>query len=395
MTREEPAGFVPGDGSATFFIERNKTMSDQENEQALFRDNSQALIAQSDAAAVARATQEIQAALVIGQRNERNETKVKAKVLDACKRSSLAEIAEYEYNRGGTRITGPTIDLLRAIANRYGNLLFGWAEVDRREGMSSIRCWAWDTQSNSRAERTFYVKHWRDTQAGGYALTDERDIYEALANQASRRVRACLEEIIDADLVEAAVDQCRRTLKEGAKTPIKDRAIQMLEAFKEHAVTVEMIEKRLGNSIDAISENQLASLRRIWKSLKDGVGKREDYFKPETVPPNFKEAPKEEAAEAAAGLAPVQPAPAAPVTPAPAPEPEEQPSDVKLLRLGLKTAKIPEGVFLTFIADLGMTDGSISTLEELALQNKAALQQCVKNWKSLSERVKEAIKAAK
>ena len=280
-----------------------------------------ALAMQHDAAAVARATQEIQAALVIAQRFPRDEVKSKSRILEACKRKELAEQAEYEYSRGGTRITGPTIDLLRAIANRWGNIRFGWAEVERRDGQSSVRCFAWDMQSNGQAERTFTVNHWRDTQAGGYELKDERDIYELLANQAARRVRACLEEVIDADIVTSAVDQCRITLRTGERVPLKDRAVQMVTAFAEFGVVQAMIETRLGNKLEAVSENQLASLRRIYKALKDGVGKREDYFKAETAKPEFgPEAPSAE-------TKPPVPATKAPEPATPAPEPATPPAE--------------------------------------------------------------------
>ena len=153
-----------------------------ENKTQLFdEDRGMQLAAQNDAAAVARATQEIQAALVIAQRFPRDEVRVKSRILEACKRKDLAEVSEYEYSRGGTKITGPTVDLLRAIANRWGNIRYGWTEVERRDGQSMVRCFAWDMQSNGQAERTFSVKHWRDTQGGGYELKDERDIYELLA----------------------------------------------------------------------------------------------------------------------------------------------------------------------------------------------------------------------
>lgn len=334
----------------------------------------QALAAQADASAVARATQEIQAALVIAQRFPRDEVRAKSRILEACKRKELAEQAEYEYSRGGTRITGPTIDLLRAIANRWGNIRFGWAEVDRRDGQSSVRCFAWDMQSNGQAERTFTVKHWRDTQAGGYGLTDERDIYELMANQAARRVRACLEEVIDADIVTAAVDQCRGTLRTGEKTPLVDRAVQMVTAFAEFGVTQPMIETRLGNKLEAISDNQLASLRRIFKALKDGVGKREDYFKPEPNKPDFAPAAAPEPTpEPGPGLQPAATELQKPATP-PA-EPVRLSSGfnpVKAVRGLCKMARIKEGELLEQLAKDGTTDGSWGSLEELGLSSKGA-----------------------
>ena len=331
-----------------------------------------ALAAQSDAAAVARATQEVQAALVIAQRFPRNVIKCKSRIVEACQRKELAEVAEYEYSRGGTRITGPTIDLLRAVANRWGNIRYGWTEVERRNGESSVRCFAWDVETNGQAERTFTVRHWRDTREGGKELTDERDIYEMLANMAARRVRACLEEVIDADVVNAAIDQCRNTLRSGEKTPLIDRAVKMVVPFMEFGVTQAMIEARLGNKLDAVSENQLASLRRVYKSLKDGVGKREDYFKPDMSAPDFSK------------TAPTQPAP----TPVPESNPEPQAQDtgngkpnyLKGVRNLCNIARVTEGELLGFLSSVGRTDGSAASLEDLALTDGEALRLVYDNW---------------
>lgn len=348
-----------------------------------------ALAAQNDAAAVARATQEIQAALVIAKRFERDEVRVKAKILDACKRKELAEVAEYEYSRGGTRITGPTIDLLRAIANRWGNLRFGWSEVDRRGGVSSVRCFAWDLQTNGQAERTFTVKHWRDTQGGGYELKDERDIYEMLANQAARRVRACLEEVVDSDIVSAAVEQCRKTLREGEKTPVQDRAVHMVNAFSEFGVTQPMIETKLGNKLEAVSENQLASLRRIFKSLKDGVGVREDYFHAEVVKPDFTYNSGQPVAP------PGSSAPAATVPPQPEDEKPQKSAGynaLKALRNLAKMAKVKEGEILDFWQRDGATDGSAGSLEEVKIQNPALVVMTAEKWPEFSAKIIEGRK---
>jgi hypothetical protein len=348
---------------------------------ALFQDGGQ-LASQADAAAVARATQEKKAALDNPppvKRFTRNDIQAKARIIQACQRKDLAEVSEYEYSRGGTRITGPTIDLLRAIANRWGNLRYGWTEVERREGASSVRCFAWDLQSNSQAERTFTVKHWRDTQGGGYAITDERDIYELMANMAARRVRACLEEVIDSDIVMAAIDQCHKTMRDGEKTPIADRAAGIVVAFTEFGVTQAMIETRLGNSMTAVSENQIASLRRIFKSLKDGVGKREDFFKGETSAPEFKQ-PETKPAEAATK-------PADPATVPPKPEPvKPEPvkpavhSSIGKVRELCKASNITEGKLLEFL------DAGVGTLEEVDVET---LRSVIEQWTDISRQLRE------
>lgn len=382
----------------------------------------QMAVARRDEAAIARAVQEIQASLVIAQRNPRNEIQCETRILQACKRKSLAELAEYEYSRGGTRITGPSIDLLRAIANRWGNLLYGWDEVSRDTGYSRIRCWAWDTQSNARAERTVMVRHWRDTSGGGYALEDERDIYENNANHAARRVRACLEEVIDGDIIDKAIDCCRETMKRGETVPLKDRAVQMLNAYSEFGVTREMIEARLGNSLEAVSENQLSSLRRVYKSLKDGVGRREDYFKLAPVAPSFTQnapqtsqgvstpaAPPPEAprSQPAAPAKPIEPAsPKAeepgqesfenaqpPAPPANKPESEAF-NPLKAIRLLCRNNKptIREGVLLGFLNEIGSTDGSAGSLEELQISQPSVIEKVINNWADISSKISAALK---
>jgi hypothetical protein len=273
-------------------------------------------------AAVSRSIQEVQAALVVAKKFPRDEFAAIESIKTACKRPGLAENAEYEYSRGGTKITGPTIDLLETIAKRWGNIDYGWEEVERRDGESKIRAFAWDQQTNCKAGVTFVVRHWRDTQSGGYALKDERDIYELIANQASRRVRACLERVVDSDVVDMAREECKKTLRGQNKEPLVDRVRKMVESFSnDFSVSPMMLEARLGNKLDACSENQLASLRRVYKSLRDGVGKREDFFKlggddtpppPPPQPAASTPPASDEKAEADAGLAPEQPPQSAP-----------------------------------------------------------------------------------
>lgn len=226
----------------------------------------------------ARAVAEAQAGFAIAQRFPRNESACYEKIINACRRKDLAEISAYQFSRGGTKIYGPSIHLLRAVAKRWGNLDFGWSELSRKNGESSITAFATDLETNTRTSLNFTVKHWRDTKSGGHALTEERDIYELCANQAARRVRACLEAVIDEDIVNAALGQCEKTLSTGHTEPLMDRAKKMTLAFSDMGVTHVMIEKRLQHKLDAISEGEMVQLRRIYQAIKDGMGKREEFF---------------------------------------------------------------------------------------------------------------------
>jgi len=225
-----------------------------------------------------RAVAEIQAAMVVARANPRDTIRAMDMILQDCMRPKLAEGALYSYSRGGTEITGPSIRLAEAIGRRWGNLECGVKELSRHEGYSECIAYAWDLETNFRDAKTFHVKHWRDRKSGGgYVLTDERDIYETVANQGARRKRACVIAVVPGDIVEAAVLQCEKTLNTSADTS-PDAMKKMVEAFAAFGVTREQIEKRIQRRLDTIQPAQVVSLKKIYASLRDGMSAPRDWF---------------------------------------------------------------------------------------------------------------------
>jgi hypothetical protein len=248
-----------------------------------------------------RAIAEIQAALTVAAARPRDEKACVERIEVSCQRVGLAEKSEYSYSRGGQEITGPTIDLLTVIANCWGNIQFGFRELSQRNGESEVEAFAWDLETNAQRKVTFTIPHKRHTRSGSTNLTDPRDIYELVANNAQRRVRACLEAIIPPDVVEDAVNQCRATLKESAEvTP--DSVAKLVAAFEKLGVSKAQIEARLQRRIDTMQPAQLVSMRRIYKSISDGMSTSADWFtveaseaKPETATETVKDALKKKA----------------------------------------------------------------------------------------------------
>lgn len=224
-----------------------------------------------------RAGAEIKAALVVARANPRVPLRCMDLILHDCTHLKLAEKANYEYVRGGTEISGPSIVLAEALARRWGNLEAGVRELSRADGFSECESYCWDFEANYREKRTFYVPHWRDTRSGGYAISDARDIYEAIANVGARRKRACILAVIPPDVVEMAQKQIAITLKQHFEvTP--ERIKEMLDRFAEYQVSRAMIEARIQRRLDAVTPALLAQLGRIYNSLKDGVAQVGDFF---------------------------------------------------------------------------------------------------------------------
>lgn len=225
----------------------------------------------------ARAVAEVQAAYVIAKKFVRNQHESFQNIMAACKRPFLAEQAMYAYPRGGKLITGPSIRLAESIGQYWGNLDCGIVELSQSNGVSVAQAFAIDLQTNYRITKTFHVKHERHTKKGVTKLKDPRDIYELVANNGARRLRACILAVIPGDVIDAAVDQCRKTL-ESNDMPIAEQVRKMVSAFDELGVKVEHLEKRLGHVLDATIPAEIVTLKSIYKSIKDGMAKREDFF---------------------------------------------------------------------------------------------------------------------
>lgn len=225
-----------------------------------------------------RAVAEAIAARKVALANPRNTIRAEELVMVDCGSLELAEEATYDYARGGTDITGASIRLLEVIARRWGNIESGVKELSRSGGYSEVMTYAIDLESGTRDVKTFQVRHWRDKKGGaGYAVTEERDIYEVVANYAARRKRACLEAIIPTDIKEKAIKACERTLK--AKVEITPAFISsVVESFEKYSVTEAMIEKRIQRKLTAMGPGHAVQLRRIATSLKEGMSQPADWF---------------------------------------------------------------------------------------------------------------------
>ena len=226
-----------------------------------------------------RVLAETQAAMTVAQARPRDQRQAIEKIMTTCQRPRLAQGAAYLYSKGGQEITGATIRLLEAVAQNWGNIQWGFREMSQANGESTVQAFAIDLESNTKVTRDFVVPHKLGLSGGRTKrLTDPREIYEYVANQAQRRVRTCLENIIPRDVIEDALDECRKTLVSHVKlTP--ERIKDMLEKFKEFDVTREHIETRFQRSIDSITPAQFLTLADIFKSLSENLGTPEYYFK--------------------------------------------------------------------------------------------------------------------
>ena len=235
------------------------------------------------AVSAAREVAEVQGMIVMAKKFPRNKIDATDRILNDCTRAKLAENALYSYARGGTDITGPSIRLAECIAQNWGNIDFGIKELEQANGVSKVMAFAWDLETNARQTKIFEVPHIRSTKKGTYKLEDPRDIYELVANKGARRLRACILGIIPGDVIEAAVEQCEITMKSNADIS-PEKVKLMVEKFEDFGVSKVAIEKKIQRRIDGIQPAQMVMLRKIYKSLQDGMANASDFFYMEEKP---------------------------------------------------------------------------------------------------------------
>lgn len=232
------------------------------------------------AIAATKQAQEVQARMVVAKKFPRDEEAAMQRILKSCQRPTLAESAMYSYPRGGQEVTGPSIRLAECLAQNWGNIEFGYTELERKQGESTVEAFAWDLETNTRQSKVFTVQHKRDKKNGSQELTESRDIYELVANQASRRVRSCVLAIIPGDVIDAAIQQCEVTLKGGTMNnsmSLDELITDMILHFANYGVTEEMLSAYIGKNIEAFNDRDVVKLRKVYTSLKDGIVGN-DYF---------------------------------------------------------------------------------------------------------------------
>ncbi len=224
-----------------------------------------------------KAVAQIQACMLMAKHSPRNENQAYMDIIESCKRISLAEQSIYAYPRGGKMVTGASIRLAEVLAQKYGNIHIEITIIKQDDNQTEAMATAIDMQSNYVVSQGFIVPHRRTTKKGVTKLTDERDIREMVQNIGSRILRGCILRVIPGDITEAALKQCERT-QETSDIPIKEQIRNMIKAFDELGVKVEHLEKRLGHKLDATIPAEIVTLKSVYKSLKDGMADRSDFF---------------------------------------------------------------------------------------------------------------------
>ena len=209
-----------------------------------------------------RAISEAQGKLMLAKQFPRNYTTCYANAIQACQRKGFAEKAFFSYPRAGQTVTGVTIRFAEELCRCYTNVDYGIKELSHEEGKSEMQAYCWDLE----------------TKSGNRKLTSQRDIYERTANDGARRLRSRILAILPPDLVEDCILECKKTLAGQNDIPLIDKIKNMVTGFAKIGVTKEMLEKRLGHTLESVNTDELTEYIGIYNGLKQKETTISDWF---------------------------------------------------------------------------------------------------------------------
>ncbi len=264
-------------------------MSDENNN---FASNLPVLAADAPtpaAAALAEtAKRNVEIAILTAKRFPREEATCYARAIRCFERPGIAEEAVYNFPRGGSSVEGPSVACAREVARCWGNLDYGATITSEDDTWVHMTGYAVDLETNYRVSYpdAFPKKVQRKNRATGTTewidCKDERELRELKNRRGAILIRNALLSVLPKDVVNDCVAKAKETIKAKAGGDLKrsrDEVIRALSvAFDEIGVAPELVEKYLGHKLSAITEDEVVTLKGIFKSLRDGHSKREEYF---------------------------------------------------------------------------------------------------------------------
>jgi len=235
--------------------------------------------------AMASAQHEIQSAIIVAQRFRRNEETAYGRLMKSCTRPTFAEEATYSFPRGGATVEGPSVNLAREFARIWGNIRYGLEIVREDEESRQIRGWAWDLETNAKVSAEDEFKKLIFRKQGGWVKPDERDLRELTNRRGAILIRNCLLQVLPKDFVEDAILRVKQTLKDGAASDPDAAKKRILSAFSEFNITGEMLGEFLGHAVAQATPDEVAGLRGIYQSIRDGNSTWADYREPAKAEP--------------------------------------------------------------------------------------------------------------
>lgn len=314
----------------------------------------------------------VKARVALAIQNPRDTDRARQKILADAKRPVFAERAIYSKPVGGKKIEGPSVRLAESLARAWGNIFIENTITYEDAETRTVHVLVMDVEENVTSageitiEKTVERREAKDRtvlsermnssgQKTFRVLATEDELLNKMNAAISKMRRNKIIEMLPFDLVQEALDICRKTMKDADAQDPEATKRRILDAFLEIGVDADDVKEYLGRSdLDVLTPAEMADLRKAYAAI-DSEGhtwgevmdlRREHRRNKTTAPPTPPSgapagaptsqpgagaaSPQATASPPPAGGAPVADQPSTPPPPRPQePSPGPAPADAK------------------------------------------------------------------
>ena len=262
--------------------------------------NSQMMTQTTDPAILAAAESakaQIQAAYMMALHRPRSVEQARLRILQNCKRPEFAERVEYSKPIGKGKITGASVRFVELALREWSNVRTETQVIYEDDYVRRLLVSVVDLESNTCFSKQIQIRKTVERKSNDgkevigqrlnsygetvYIVKATDDELQVKENAAiSKIIRNEGLRIIPSDIVDEAIAEARKTLKNrDAKDPESTKKAMMDAFFSDFGVEPKDIEAYLGHPTRTISPQEITELRGMYRAMKDGEAKWSDYVK--------------------------------------------------------------------------------------------------------------------
>lgn len=250
---------------------------------------------------------EIQGAMTLAKKYPRNEFEARAKILRTCESLSFAERAIYKKpvgwkdlkETGGKwerlYVEGPSIRLAEEVLRHWGNtrVLENVLYEDNIKRLVRVTCY--DLESNLAygedllIEKTVERKNAKDREVISERINSKGEkisIVIATEDEVRNKEKAMVSKairnnglrLIPVHIIDDAVYVAKLNLKSNIAKDFHTHIERMKSSFKTFNIEIFDLEQYLGHPLSQITIDEIADLKAVFNSIKNGESKWQDYF---------------------------------------------------------------------------------------------------------------------
>jgi hypothetical protein len=282
-------------------------------------------------AAAAQAQAVVQSRYIMAYQRPRDIDEARVKLLKACQRPRFAETAIYSKPVGGQRIEGPSIRFAEEAARALGNIDIQTPVLydDFEKRIIGVRVTDLESNTNYSSDVTVQKTVERKKVKEGQSVLGSRlnsygdavylveatddDLLNKQNALVSKAIRTGILRVLPSDIREEALDAARETMEKGDTVDPDAARKKLASAFSAIGVPPGELKKYLGHELSTCSPSELADLRKVYASIKDGEASWAEHLRlrmANEAPPEEKPKSRSQAAKDAvkAQVQPQQPA---------------------------------------------------------------------------------------